>query len=463
MPHAAAADMDARETATAASRSWHAALYVLLVLTFITGGSSQEHGWTDVAAQLLALPVLLVALLRLPQLPPSRERMLAFVAIAGIAMLPWLQLVSLPDTLWSMAPARESLAVDLAEAGVAAHATNWSLTPAATLRGALTLLPALALLLGVLSVDTQTQRRLLILCVALPLASLLLGFLQLGAPQDSLLNPYPQWAPAMNGTFANPNHQGTAMLVGLGICLAFTVTAFGARDELTGKARNPWPAIIAGAFLLLGLPLTNSRAAVVIGVLLLVAAPLAMVATALRRKGQGSRSIAALVVAAVVAAVGLYAATGWMKVDEIEEFRWIMRQATVALANTHLPWGSGIGSFVPVFQQSLPDALLMRSYINAAHNDFAQTWLEAGLAGAAVALVAAIAAAVAMRRQLRTHRGERSLVWAAVLGMLAVLASSFADYPLRTPALLAVVALLAGVLVAQAIRAADEFQISRTR
>src|SRR5690606_32199227 len=125
------------------------------------------------------------------------------------------------------------------------------------------------------------------------------------APQDSLLNPYPQWAPSMGGTFANPNHQGTAMLVGLGVCLAFATGALGgqatvAPDGLPRK-HNPWPAIIAGATLLLGLPLTNSRAAVVIGVLLLVAAPLGMAATALRRSGQAKRGIVALLLLAALA------------------------------------------------------------------------------------------------------------------------------------------------------------------
>src|SRR5690606_26396652 len=121
-------------------------------------------------------------------------------------------------------------------------------------------------------------------------------------------------------------------------------------------------------FLLLGLPLTNSRAAVVIGVLLLIAAPLLMAGTALRRSGQGPRSIALLVVAAGIAAVGLYAAMGWMRVDEIEEIRWLMRQATAALALVRLPWGSGIGSYVPVFQQALPEALVLPNYINAGHD-----------------------------------------------------------------------------------------------
>src|SRR5690606_34852551 len=146
--------------------------------------------------------------------PPSPVRSLGLAALAAVALLPWLQLVPLPQAAWQLAPARTALAADLAAAGVAAPATRWSLTPHATLQGALALLPATALFLGALGVGTRTQRRLLVLCVVLPLASLLLGFLQLGAAQDSLLNPYPQWAPAMNGTFANPNHQGTAMLVG---------------------------------------------------------------------------------------------------------------------------------------------------------------------------------------------------------------------------------------------------------
>lgn len=449
--HTGRADRQPESTvpSTRTSRAWHATLYAFLVLVFVTGGSSQEHGWTDVAAQLFALPILAIALWNVSGLPGSRVRTLGLVAMAAIALLPWLQLLPLPQGLWNLPSARQSLAGDLVAAGVAGATTSWSLTPAATLRSALSLLPALAIFAGVLSVDTTTQRRLLILCVALPLASLILGFLQLGAPQDSLLNPYPAWVPAMGGTFANPNHQGTAMLIGLGICLAFAVGAFGARNETTGRPRNPWPAIIVGGTLLLGLPLTNSRAAVVIGVLMLVAAPLAMAVSRLRRSGQSRRGIAALLLAAGLAALGLSAAMGWMRVDELEEIRWIIRQSTVALAAAHLPWGSGVGSFVPVFQQAFPDVLLMPSYINAAHNDYAQVWLEAGIFALLVAALALLAIAVAMRAHWQGQRGDRRLVWSVLLGVFALLAHAAADYALRTPALMTVAALLAGVLIAQ--------------
>lgn len=427
-------------------------IYAFLILVFVTGGSSQQHGWTDVAAQLFALPVLGIGLWRLTRLPASGVRTLGLIAMAAVALLPWLQLLPLPHSLWMMSPARQALAQDLAAAGVQATTSTWSLTPAATLRGALSLLPALALFAWVLGSDVKTQRRLLICCVALPIASLVLGFLQLGAPQDSLLNPYPQWAPSMAGTFANPNHQGTAMLIGLGVCLAFAVSAFGATDPETGKPRNPWPAIIAGATLLLGLPLTNSRAAVVIGVLMLVAAPLGMAASALRRSGHGRVGILALIAAAGLAALGLSAAMGWMRVDEIQELRGVMRHATALLGMQYLPWGSGIGSFVPVFQQALPDALQLSSYINAAHNDYAQVWLEAGLPGLLVAATCAAALGLAVASYLRAHIGERRLTWASMLGIFALLAHAGADYALRTPALMTVAALLAGILIAQGAR-----------
>jgi O-antigen ligase len=430
-------------------------IYAYFILVFVTGGSSQRHGWTDVAAQLLAMPVLFAGLWRLADQPASRVRTLGLAAMAAVALLPWLQLLPLPQSWWLWAPARESLAHDLAAAGVRDAATTWSLTPAATLRSALSLLPALAVFAWALGSNARVQRRLLILCVALPIASLVLGFLQLGAPQDSLLNPYPEWAPSMGGTFANPNHQGTAMLIGLGVCLAFAVGAIRARDPETGKSRNPWPAIIAGATLLLGLPLTNSRAAVVIGVLMLAAAPLGMAASALRRSGHGRAGVIALVVAAVLAAIGLSAAMGWMRVDEIEQLRGIMRQAAIALGVLHLPWGSGIGSFVPVFQQALPEALLLPSYINAAHNDYAQVWMEGGLAGLLVAAGCFTTLAVAVIQYLRAHRGDRRLVWAAVLGIFALLAHAGADYALRTPALMTLAALLAAILIAEGARRAS--------
>lgn len=443
----------ADEGATA-DRLLHLFLYVLLVLVFVTGGSSQQRGWSDASAQLFALPVLALASWRVARLEASRVRLLGIAAMGAIALLPWLQLLPL-GPLWPMAPARAELAKDLLAAGVRHPATTWSLTPAATLRGALSLLPAVALFAGVLCVGSATRRRLLAACVLLPVASLVLGFLQLGAPQDSLLNPYPQWAPAMGGVFANPNHQGTAMLAGLGICLAHAFGIPGSpdgRDQRGSLAANRWAWVIAGGTLLLGLPLTDSRAVVVIGVVMLFAAPFAIASAALWRKGRGRGSLLVLGLVAVAVGAGLAAAMAWMKVDEIQGLRWIMREATMSLAWQHLPWGSGVGSFVPVFEQAMPMALLRSEYINAAHNDFAQTWLETGIAGLVVATLLVAASGYALRAFQRKGVGDRCLAWSAVLGMFPMVVHAYTDFALRTPAMMAVAALLFGVLVAEGAR-----------
>ena len=92
---------------------------------------------------------------------------------------------------------------------------------------------------------------------------------------------------------------------------------------------------------------------------------------------------------------------------------------------------------------------MLRRYINAAHNDYAQVWMEAGVAGLLVAALCGLALFVAVTGYLRGHAGERRLIWSAMLGIFALLANAGADYALRTPGLAAVAALLAAVLIAQ--------------
>ena len=107
---------------------------------------------------------------------------------------------------------------------------------------------------------------------------------------------------------------------------------------------------------------------------------------------------------------------------------------------------------MPTFQQVLPGPLLLPKYVNAAHNDFAQIWLEGGIAGVLAALIVAAALVVAAVAHVREQRGDRRLVWASALGLCVFLAHATADYALRTPALMTVAALLCAVLFAQASR-----------
>src|SRR5690606_22902604 len=92
MTFAAARDDVFPREAPRGTRAWHALLYVFLVFVFVTGGSSQERGWTDAIAELAALPVLAFACWRLAGQAPSRVRAWGLIAMAAVALLPWLQL-----------------------------------------------------------------------------------------------------------------------------------------------------------------------------------------------------------------------------------------------------------------------------------------------------------------------------------------------------------------------------------
>ena len=92
------------------------------------------------------------------------------------------------------------------------------------------------------------------------------------------------------------------------------------------------------------------------------------------------------------------------------------------------------------------------TYINNAHNEYVQWWLEGGVV-AVLAMFAAIVALIqSLHRLLRLPAGSsaRTTGLAALMGVLVMLLHSSVDYPLRTPALMATFGLLAGIAISAA-------------
>lgn len=421
------------------------ALATLLVLAFLTGGSSIVSGWDDAFVQLLALPVLAWGLWRLPALPASRTRTVVLVVAAAIATVPLVQLLPLPKSLWLIPDARRQLAADLAIVG-ASPQTTWSLAPGDTERAFLFLLPPIALFVGALTVGRETHRRLLRTVMLLALFSLVLAFLQLGVPAESVLNPFPQWAYQFNGVFANQNHQAISMVVGIAIALAGMLAALPRAREGLRQAWAPWALGFAALFALCALPLTQSRGAVLIGTFVVAAVPQAMGLFDRRHLRQGWGARAGLAACIALVGLGIWATIGWMQVDVVDELRRPMRDATSALGGQHAPWGSGVGAFVQAFAQGAPTELLFYSYINHAHNEYLQWWLESGWLGGCVA-TASVAVCLAISiKALRSPTRLRGQIVASCLGLCALLAHSWVDYPLRTVSIASVAAVLAAVL-----------------
>lgn len=438
--------------ATTFERWGHFAVAVVLVLAFVTGGGASDHGFGDALTQWLALPLLVGAALALRHSPGGNGLRRAAIGVALLVVgVIALQQLPLPDAVWGPVAVRDALARDLRAAGVDDPRQLWSLSPLASERGLWSLLPALAVFLGTLAVPIHQQRRLLLLVVLLGAASLLLGYLQLGAPQDSLLNPFPEWAPALNGFFASPNHQAMALALSLVIIAALLVHDRG-RDETSMPRWGRFGLIALAAILVCSLPLAGSRAVLLLAVLGLVA----VFALLWRRRRHPAMSPIRAHAPGIVlglCALGVVLATiGWLRFDMAEEFRWSVAKATVAMGGAHAPLGAGLGSFVPWFDQAAPASLIQWEYFNHAHNEYAQWWLESGVLGvlSPLAVIAMLLACYPRRARADSHRGVAVAAW---LGCMLLLLHSVVDYPLRTPALMTVAGLLAGIVVAQRIAA----------
>ncbi len=161
--------------------------------------------------------------------------------------------------------------------------------------------------------------------------------------------------------------------------------------------------------------------------------------------------------------IGVAAARFWTHADALGDLRPLLAQATWSLGWQHAPLGSGIGSFVQVFTQEAPTRFLQGEYINHAHNEYVQWWLEGGVV-ALLALAAVLSVlAIATSRLMRAAPSDRALSIPALVAIAVILAHSWVDYPLRTPSMMLVAAVLAGVVVATAARTGHDRRIAEHR
>ena len=425
----------------------------LLILCMVFGGDSAKGNLGTMAAQMLAIPMLVFGVVQAAR----RRQLHAARWGVGVALLillvPLLQLLPVVASLWALPTERASLLQDLAIAGVAGLDLRWTLSPAATERDVYFLLPGLALFFCMLGLGRTAWRRMLGLLVVLGLANLALAFAQVAAGQDSFLNPYPKFPPAMGGIFANRNHQADLLAISLMLAVVFLLDNWKHIRESHQSNGKLVALAFAVAILVLALPLVGSRAGVIVAMVMLMASLLTsgLLGWQAFRRNRILQAGAALTL--LIFVVGLQAALAWMQVDAaVEGSRHALLNETLRIGSEHAPLGSGLGTFVAVFQQGAGDALPLDAYINNAHNEYAQWWLEAGVVGMAVVVLAVLAMMGALVALLRQRPGSSTRVagMAALMGIGVIVLHSTVDYPLRTQAMLAVCGMLAGIAIAAA-------------
>jgi O-antigen ligase len=306
----------------------------------------------------------------------------------------------------------------------------------------------------VLTIGIDGRRALAAAVLGVAAVSVALGVLQIIGGVESPLRFYAVTNPkSAVGFFANRNHQADFLAVTLPLA-AYLASRWAGR----GKSRGIFWGAAAAAYALVvavGAAVTGSRAGVLL--VLLGGAGAVVVAVRTRSRSPGGRwrfaSLAApaalLLLGAGIVAIAVDAPLR----DAVQaragpDLRFSLNPQVAQAGAVFAPFGSGAGSFSTVYQMFEPVGELGPAFVNHAHDDFVETWLEAGWAG--VFLIAGFLAwwVTASWKRMVDRRGRGaalSLAGSMIVGMMLI--HSLVDYPLRTPALAALFALACGLIV----------------
>lgn len=407
-------------------------LCAFLLFMFLTGGSSWANAPTLIVLRPVSVLMLGYALATIRR-DDLRHGYWLLILAGLIAALTILHLVPLPPALWQALPGRAIVTELDAALEFDAMWRPLSLAPDATWNALFFLAAPMAVLLLALGLSQQDRLRLVYVIVALGALSALFGLIQVVGIPISL---YPSPAPNA-GLFANRNHQGAllaAMLPMLMVCAhAGNLVRFAPNLARLGSA--------ALAVVLIPLIIiTGSRAGMLIAVVAILSLPLLRIGLSQPQQQRRRRRMLPLILGGVllVALVGLVVVTSRdvaiARMGTIgEDIRYPVWVSVVEATRNYLPWGSGIGSYVPVYQIHEPAALLRPTYSNHAHNDWLEVVLVAGVPGMLLLLMATVLFLFAVRRQSAGSGLEGIIARLGLITIFLFALASMADYPLRTP------------------------------
>jgi O-antigen ligase len=419
---------------------------------------------------LLAIPLLLLSASRLGDLFWRHRAKLwlvrwEMVFCFAVVLVPLIQLLPLPPALWTQLPHRAPLIATFDGLG---HGFPWlpiSVSPNATWLSVTALLPTLAVFFGTVLLGYRERRLLSLGVVAFGIVSSFLGLLQIAQGPASRL----RFFSATNiteavGFFANRNHFAAFLYVVLlfaavwSIDIGFAVGPW--RDRRIFEARSivtVTASFLAIVILLAAEAMARSRAGMILTMVSLVGV-YGLVLTDRRRRTLSATPLNFLFAAAGMAFIlvvqfALYRVLARFNTDPLDDLRLQFARTTIEAAWAYMPFGAGMGTFVPVYGMfEKPQDLFAHAYINHAHDDILELWLETGIFG--IALMAAFAAWFVSRTAKIWRHGsvganefDRSLARAATIAVALIITHSFLDYPLRTAAMTAILAFACGLMV----------------
>jgi len=424
---------------------------LLLALGIVFGGSSRPS-LGNLLVELAALPLLGVGIFALREGAVGRDVKIGIALFIAAIMLPLLYAIPLAPDVWMNLPGREIAADTYSVAGIPLPWHGAGLIGGKSLAVAFQILPPLAMFIGIACLTAAERRRVVYLLLGLTAGAVVLGLAQISAGQSSNLRFYDITSLGGGvGFFANRNHQASLMLLVMPLAAA-SAAHFAQNGDARSRAAMA-SCLAVFALTIVGLAAARSRAGIILGLPALLASGF-LVFTVLHDKIVRQWLTIGLAVG-LTAGVGLAAhSSGSAVVNRLaggvgDEGRSDFAAVSLKAAKTFSPVGAGPGTFEAIYLISEPVERMRPLYVNHAHNEYLEIWLEYGLAGALLAIFFAGWLSWLALRAWTTGISEPWVLMAraAVVGLVAVLIHSCVDYPLRTAAIGVVSALLCGTLV----------------
>jgi O-antigen ligase len=417
-----------------------------MAITFLVGGGSRDDIQSLIVLRPLAALFLAFSLATV-QREHLKQNGGALALLGFLVLINVIQLVPLPPQVWTSLPGR-SLVVEISEVlGIEQAWRPISMVPFRTWNSLFALMVPLSALLLVSQCDRDSDMRVILtMLVGIACFSAFLGLLQILAPADTGLYFYDITNRGLAvGLFANRNHNAAF------VTLAIPIAAHLLRSDRRVQHSRPYKAVLIAS--LIALPpfvvLTGSRAGLLMLMLALASLPFLVTAGTLRailsKKVILLPALAAMAMLTALAALSPAGIVRRMMEANFVEIRAQAWPIIWELCLRHFPVGTGLGTLPEVFRIAEPDAQIRESYLNHAHNDWLELFLETGAAGALLLL---FASALWLRSLVVTLRrgaeaASRSRLGLVLLAMLAV--ASLFDYPLRTPSLALTLAIAAAM------------------
>lgn len=432
-----------------------------VILCFLAGGGARD----DIASLIILRPaaiVLVAAMLVVPGPVDWRPVRVPLILCLLFAALMAAQLVPLPPSVWQALPGRELFAEAAALSDQPQPWRPLSVAPDLTRNALAAMVVPVAGLLGFAALDGAGRRRILPVLAGAAVFSALLGFLQLATGPDSPLYFYRVTnEDSAVGLFANRNHNAALLAIAFPMLWLWASTG---PERI--RLRGTRTIVVAAASVLLVSAIVATRSRAGLGFCALGAVMgWALFVQQARLAGELRGGRWKAVLAGILAIVLLLGALTWLQPassfdrlfggEPAAELRALYFAPLVALAGQSLPWGTGFGTFDPVWRIQESQAMLDPQYLNHAHNDLIELAITGGLPALVLLAAALVWLGVAAWRALRPWRTDerRALFARTGLAALAVLLLwSLVDYPLRTPSLALLAAIATGWLGAGAQR-----------